>query len=415
MNINDFYENRNDYFLKMSASGRNKVIIGLVIGVAAFAAGLLMGNPTRAWGALLFNTLFFYTLALGGTALGVMQDVVGAVWGRPIRRIHEAFSAFLLPATIILIFILVAVKLRLAGAGDVYAWIRDPQMLDHFAGKNVWLQEIPMIIRNIGILIAIYLTARWQIKQSTERDLLLVSGNKDKAMEVGLLAKKKLRFFAAPCLIVYGFGMTFLYFDLTMSLEPLWFSTLWGGWFFSIMMHTLMASIMVMMFFFKNSSFGSFIKQKHFHDIGKMMHGFTAFFGYLTYAHILTYWYGNVPEETEYFIHRLHAPWIYLVYIILVLAFIAPMFIMIPKAAKWTKKIALPMALTILFAQWCTYYLVVMPSVTDLSKMYVPFIEVGMFAGILSLFIAMIYQFGGRVPMVTIADPMLPAAMHDHH
>jgi hypothetical protein len=201
-----------------------------------------------------------------------------------------------------------------------------------------------------------------------------------------------------------------------MSLEPLWLSTLWAGWLFAIMMQTLMALLMVFMFTVKPSMIGSLIGRQQFHDVGKLMHGFTVFFAYLTYAHVLTYWFGNMPEETEYFLHRMHAPWLWIVLVAPLFSFVIPLYTMIFKAAKWTAAVAVPIAVLILAAQWFAYLVVVIPDVVDASQWKLPWVEMALFLGFLGLFLQTYFWFGKRFPMVGLADPLLPEALHgDHH
>ena len=196
-----------------------------------------------------------------------------------------------------------------------------------------------------------------------------------------------------------------------MSLAPTWLSTLFGGWLFAIMMQTLMATLLVTMWVLKGTPIGSVIQRNHFHDVGKLMHGFTIFFAYLTYAHVLTYWYGNMPEETQYFIKRLEAPWIYIVLIAPLVSFVIPLYGMIPKASKWTKMIGGSIAIGILVAQWFTYLLVVMPEVVGKGEMSLPWVELGAFFGVFGLFLSSVFFFGRRNPMVSIGDPLLHDAM----
>ena len=203
-------------------------------------------------------------------------------------------------------------------------------------------------------------------------------------------------------------------FDFLMSLSPLWFSTLWGGWLFAVMMQTLMASLLITLFMMKKTSIGEYIQRLQFHDTGKLMHGFTIFFAYLTYAHVLTYWYGNVPEETEYFIHRLHGPWLYIVMIAPLFNFVIPLFTLIFKAAKWTPSITIPLSLMILTAQWFVYMLVVMPE-TGMKTLGLPWVELGGFALFLGIFLFTFSQFANKTPMLPLADPLLPEAYAEHH
>ena len=94
MNVtsDNLYEKRNDFLIPTSGSVRTLSIAAIVVGALALVAGFKFSTPTRVWGAYLFNLYFFFAIGLGASALGGMQDVVGAVWGRPIRRVQEAFS-----------------------------------------------------------------------------------------------------------------------------------------------------------------------------------------------------------------------------------------------------------------------------------------------------------------------------------
>jgi hypothetical protein len=412
----ELFEQRQSFFLPASSQLRGAVAAFILIGITTLGIGLSKVDlQTRVWGALLFNTFFFFALSLGGSAFAAMQDVIGAKWGRPIMRIHEAFSSFVPVAALIFLAVLGCIKFNIASADKVYSWIANPDVIHHFWGKRSWLIENFWLIRDICALAIIVGLVYWQIGMKTDRDRTFVAGNKDEAAAKGIKVRDTLRYWSAPVLVVYALCFTLLAFDLMMSLAPTWFSTLWGGWLFAVMMQTLMATLILTMWALKGTTIGQYIKQSQFHDIGKLMHGFSIFFAYLTYAHVLTYWYGNMPEETEYFIHRLHAPWVYIVMIAPILSFLVPLYGLIPKASKWTKMVVGPIAVGILVAQWFTYLLVVMPEVVKKEPFGLPFIEIGIFFGIFGLFLGSFASFGRRNPMVAVADPLLHASMAEAH
>jgi hypothetical protein len=179
------------------------------------------------------------------------------------------------------------------------------------------------------------------------------------------------------------------------------------------MMQTLCATLLITMFALKGTPIGQLIGRQQFHDVGKLMHGFTIFFAYLTYAHVLTHWYGNMPEETEYYLHRLHGPWFWIIVIAPIFSFVIPLFALLPKASKWTAAITIPVALSILGAQWFADMLIVMPEVTN--SFGIPWIEVGTLLGFIGLFGTMFFRFAAKTPMVAIADPLLPQALSGGH
>ena len=415
MDRNDFYAQRSRFFLPLSPAGRGGLYLCALLGVATFVAGMTLGETQRTWGSFLFNLFFFFCIALGGIAFGCMQDVIGALWARPIRRLHEALGGFLPLSLLFFAGYLLCIKWNVWEAKAIYKWIADPEMLHHFPGKRTWLQENFMLIRVGATLVLLWLLTRWQICQGVERDLAYVNGDLKKAAALGEKVRHTLRHWSAPVMVSYSILFSILTFDLLMSLAPTWLSTLWAGWCFSIMMQTLFALLLVVMFFFKTSPIGAYYEQKHFHDVGKLLHGFTVFFAYLTYAHILTYWYTNIPEETSYFIDRLKEPWIYLIILSPFLTFVFPFFMLIPKASKWLAPVTLPIALVALVGQWLTFLLVVMPEVTDGKSLIFPWIEIGIFFGFLGCFFACFFRFASKVPMLPLADPLLKEALQSGH
>jgi hypothetical protein len=416
MNLNDFYQKRSELYLNVSSRSLNIVYALMAIGLVGVGYGFAT-EPSRVWGALLTSGFFAFSIAFGGAVFGQMQDVVGAVWGRPIRRIHQAFSAFLIPASILLIVIMFAARFKILGAGDVYKWIADPAMVAHKFGKNFWLTPDFWLIRNTAWIIIINVVMAWFKKENFAADQDFLAGKLDQAAARAKLAGQRLRFWSGPLLFVVACGFTFLTFDLTMSLSPHWFSTLWGVWSFAVLMQSLLAAILVALFLMEKTSISQYYRKGvggQFHDVGKMMHGFTAFFGYTTYAHILTYWYANMPEETEYFIHRLHAPWIYIVIAVAILCFVLPFFVLIPKPAKYTKAVTLPLCLIVLLGQWLNYNQIVMSEV--IKKDYgIPVAEFGALFLILGGFLLAFFMRAKSSPMIPATDPKLIDALSSGH
>ena len=415
MNIQDLYQKKDSLFVRPSSSVHGLIGLLILIGAGSFVFGLTSGDPTRAWGSFLINLFFFFCISLGGVVFGSMQDLVGAVWGRGIKRSHEAFGAFLPIAGLLFTFYFICIQFGMLGADQVYSWIVDPHILDHFPGKNVWLQKEFMLIRDVVAVVLIVALCRWLVAQGLRNDHLLLSGKVEEAQKLGEQNRKTIRYWAAPVMVVLSVMFSLLTFDLTMSLAPTWFSTLWGGWNFAILMQSLMASIVWMMFLLRKTGVAPFIEQRHFHDIGKLLFGFTVFFAYLTYAHILTYWYGNVPEETSYFIVRLQKPWIQMIIWLMFGTFFIPFFSLIPKANKWTPGIVLPVATIVLVSQWMVWMLVVVPELVAADQWAGPWLEIGTFFGFAGLFLGSYFRFSSKHPMIPVSDPLLIESLHYGH
>ena len=215
MKQSQVYEFKDKLFLTLNANQRGGIILGLVIGVASFLGGMGAGEYGRTWGAFLLNLMFFFSISLGGVAFGNMQDIIGALWARPIKRLHESFGAFMPCAFVGFLIFLLAVSQGFLHADEVYPWISSPQLLHSFPGKNQWLQPSWMIGRDIAALVIIMSLSAWHFKLTIKPDLALLAGDKDEAFREGEFSREKLRFFSAPVLVVYSLCFTLLVFDLT--------------------------------------------------------------------------------------------------------------------------------------------------------------------------------------------------------
>jgi hypothetical protein len=413
--VDELMEIRSHLKLKMGGLYTVSSLVLAIAGIATLVFGFMQEElQVRTWGSLLLANFFFFSISLGGLVFSLIQDLLGAHWGRPIKRINEGFARYLPISALVFGIMFLCIKLRLLGAGNLYSWIADPNLLHHFWGKRTWLTEWFMLGRDIAALVILYLISSWYFRMTLKRDDMMMQGHVKEAKIYAKAIQSKIRYWAGPLLFLIAILFSLLAFDLTMSLAPTWFSTLWGGWSFAIMMQTLMATMLLFMFGLRGSAIGPYMKQQQFHDVGKLMHGFTIFFAYLTYAHILTYWYANMPETSEYFIHRLHQPWLTLILIAPILSFVIPLFALIPKASKWNGVVAIPVAILILAAQFLAYIIVVIPSVVAADQWAAPTIELGIFAGILSLFLFSFAHFAKNHPMMALGDPLLPAA-YEHH
>jgi hypothetical protein len=418
MSTHDLYEQRQNFYLTPSSTARGGIYFCVAAGLIAFFAGLFVQEgalATRAWGGFLFNLMFFFAISLAGIAFSAMQDVIGAKWGRPVMRLHESFASFLPVAALMFVIFFACIMAKAGHANEVFRWIKDPSILEHLPGKRDWLKPGFMIGRDIFALVVILALALWQLRLKVAGDVALVRGDRAAAASLGEGARAKLRYWSGPILVCYALTFSLLVFDLTMSLSPTWYSTLWGGWSFAVMMQTAMAALLLAMYALKRTHIGQHIRRQQFHDVGKLMHGFTIFFAYLTYAHVLTYWYTNVPEETQYFFQRMQAPWLGILIVAPILSFVFPLFALLPKASKWTAGLTIPICSAILFAQWLAYLLMVIPEVAVPAQFQLPWIEVGTFLGFLGMFLSAVFWFGKRYPMLALSDPLLAESMHEAH
>src|SRR6185312_3603562 len=309
------------------------------IGVIVFIIGAIAGND-RVWHALQFNWLFFASVSQAGVIMVAVQRITTARWSRPIVRLLEGYVAFLPVAFLLLILILI-------GGKHIFPFWQHAAPVPE---KRLYLSVPFLAIRDIvlfGILTAVSV---WYIYTCVRLDVgLLPEGGA--AWARGIRARMRRGFgeerreihsthslqgrISVWLVVLFNFFFIVLSWDLSMSLDMYFQSTMYGWWFYmGAWLAAIMSWSLLVMWWRRHLAAEELITEHHFHDLGKLGFAFTAFWGYLTFAQYLVIWYGNMPEETHWFHGRLEAPWEWATLAIVFLAFVIPFFGLLSRAAK---------------------------------------------------------------------------------
>ena len=273
------------------------------LGLVIFVLGVATGND-RAWHAFQVNWLFFTTISSAAVMFVAVQRITTARWSRGIIRFSEGFVAFLPLALIGLIVMIVF------GKSHVYPWWTQLPSLQH--EKQVYLAHKFFAIRSIGVFTALVALQVWYVWTSVRLDVG-VSPEGGAKWAAGLRATMRAGFgeerrelhsthslqgrLAVFMTILFGFGWVVLAWDQSMTLDPHFYSTMYGwqvfmgGWLVSLMVLSVL-----LRFYRKYLAADDLITDAHYHDVGKLCFAFTAFWGYLTFAQFLVIWYGNMSE-----------------------------------------------------------------------------------------------------------------------
>ncbi len=378
---------------------RNLILLVLIaLGVAAFGSGVV-AHAGRAWTSFVLNYFFFMSLAIGGLFFAAIQYVTNAMWSAPVRRIAEAFSAYL-PIALGL-FILLSVF----GLHHVYEWThadevaKDPILL----GKASYLNEKFFIVRNVVALVIWIVLGRVMVRHSLTQD---ATGDFRHTL--------KNRVLAPIFLIIFAFSFTMASFDLMMSLDPHWFSTIFGVYCFAGLFYSVLALICIITIVLRRKGLLlGIVNEEHLHDLGKFMFAFTVFWAYIGFSQFMLIWYANLPEETGYFIKRMQGPWLYVSVFLLVGKFLVPFFALISRGAKRQESRLLGVGIFMLAAQWIDLLWIVQPNFH--SGPVVGWIEIGTTFGFAGLFGLAVTRFLSAHNIVAIGDPRLAESVHHHH
>jgi hypothetical protein len=361
-----------------------------IIGWLVFIVGAAMGDE-RAWHAWHVNWLFFTVIASAGVVLAAVQRITTARWSRAVIRISEANVAFL-PVAFVMLLITVI------GKGHIFHWVHEPPTQPE---KALWLDPTFWSVRVMVVFAIITMLSVWFVYRAVRLDVGVLpewgaswAKNIRARMRAGFADERRelhsthslqgrLAVFLA---LAFGFGWVVLSWDLSMSIDPHFQSTMYGwqffmgGWLCNLMLLAILSRAW-------RNQMGAHhvITESHFHDIGKLAFGFTAFWGYLTFSQLLVIWYGNMAEETHFFRLRLLDPWTPLTVSVGILTFVLPFFGLLGKFPKIFTPTMTLFATTSLLGIWLHRYLEIYPVIYQQTVTAPPLglWELGIFLGYL--------------------------------
>lgn len=251
------------------------------------------GDMTQALFSYLVAFFFALTICLGCLFFVMLQHLVGAVWSVTVRRIAEAMSSIL--PVFVPLFLPIAL-----GIHKIYPWAKDPHELpkaaaleleEILAQKGAFLNPRFFLIRAAVYLLCWSFLGSWVYFRSRKLD------------QTGDLTQiKKLRRGSPPAMLIFGLSLTFAGFDWVMSLDPTWFSTMFGVYVFAGAVVSSLATITAVALFLRRAGLlKNLITQEHYHDLGKLTFGFVVFWAYIAFSQYFLIWYANIPEETHWY------------------------------------------------------------------------------------------------------------------
>jgi len=341
-----------------------------VIGLLAFVAGLFLA-PDRAWQSLHFNWLAFTTISSAGVMFVAVQRITTARWSRTVIRFLEGYVAWL-PAAFVILLLLISF-----GKGHIFPWTHTPipgSEKQLYLGNTLFFTARVIVAYAIIMGLSlwyIYTSVRLDVGHSPEGGASWAKSLRER-MRRGFQDERReihsTHSLQGKLAVVLGFAFVFgwivLAWDLSMSLDPHFFSTMYGWWEFMSGWVAMLASFTLLtMAWRRHLGRNDLITQNHFHDLGKLCFAFTAFWGYITFGQYLVIWYGNISEETHWMRLRLMDPWKGLTLTVVALMFFLPFFGLLSRAAKvYLPTMALFATCTVV-GLWFHRYLEIYPSI----------------------------------------------------
>jgi hypothetical protein len=386
-------------------------VVLVVLGAIAFGVALAI-DPARAWRAYLHNWLFFTSIAAGATMLAGVVVMARGLWSQPVRRIALAFASFLPVAWVLLIPLLVV-----SGA-YIFPWAHEALP----KGKEIWLNVPFVIVRNLvlfGAFVAVALAfAYWSLRPDVAAAAEgfagqppgiwgRLTGNWLGAEREEVRASHNTAALAPIMALLYAASLSIVAFDFVMSLEPEFKSTLIGGYFFmGAFLGGIAATALATTIFRSVLGMEDEILAGNYHDLGKLHFAFNVFWAYLFWAQFIVIWYGLLPNEQTFVIHRFTSPNGIIAVIVLFCLFVVPFFGMLGVKPKRTPGIQAFFNVVVLVGLWLERWLLTYPSWYSRDRVWLGWQEVGIGLAFAGLFLASLLWFAARFPMLQLWRPV---------
>ena len=368
------------------------VLFLLAVGVSA------VFDRKQVFHSYLIGWTFWTGISIGSLALLMLQHLTGGGWGLVIRRVLEAATR-LLPIMAILFLPVIL------GMHSIYhEWTDHEALAKHpvVQFKTPYLNPAFFIVRAViyfAVWIALaYFLNRWSLQQDRTADNVYT---------------KKMRVLAGPGMVALIFTVTFASVDWYMSLEPEWFSTIYGFIFVAAWSLSALAFVIaIMAWLAAEEPMKRIVAPLHFHDLGKLLLALVMLWSYFAFSQYLIIWSGNLPEEITWYMDRTHGAWGAVIIIIGILHFAAPFLFLLSRSTKRNPRRLVLVAL-----------LIIMMRMVDLLWMLAPafhhgkwiVVDVLALIGFGGLWVALFARELGKRSLIPINDPQYESTLEQMH
>ncbi|HEV2065158.1 MAG TPA: hypothetical protein VGS00_11490 [Thermoanaerobaculia bacterium] len=379
---------------------RMALAVGIVALLASAAAALASGGAEGFYRSYLAGFVFWNGIAVGCLAVLGIQYLTGGAWGIAIRRLLEAGTRTL-PLMAIL-FLPLAIGLR-----HVYEWSRAGAMAkdELLRKKALYLNESFFLGRAVLYFLLwlglAWLLNRWSLAQDA-------SG--------GRAVTGRLQRAGAAALLIYALTVTFSSIDWVMSLEPHWFSTMYGVIFMvSQALGAMALVIAALLLLSRYRPLSDFLTPAHLHDLGKMLFAFVMIWSYVSFSQYLIIWSGNLPEEIPWYLARFRGGWGWIGLLVLLFQFLLPFLLLISRAANRNPRLLITAAAMVVAVRFVDVLWLILPAFSP-ARFAIRWTDLAVPIGIGGLWLAVFAAQLTKRPLLPYGDPDFTEALaHGRH
>jgi len=372
------------------------IFLGLVLLIVNFVLG---SSSKEFYFSYLTSYFFWLSILLGGIFFTLVHHGFSATWSTVIRRVMENII-ILMPVFTLLFFPIVV------GMDKLFIWMPSHELFnatDHLLQvKEPFLNEQSFLIRFV-----LYFSL-WNLISIS---LYKMSVKHDSTGDHSLLRKMNL-FSMSPLAVLFFVSLTFVGFDLLMSLDPHWYSTMFGVYIFAGSFLVFLAVLTFTLIRLQDQGYlNGIVSKEHYHDLGKYLFAFTVFYCYIAGAQFYFIWYSNIPEETIWYLHRWVGTWKIASVLLIFGKFVVPFFTLVFRASKRNTKVLKVMTLWIIAIHYLDIHWIVMPTIYH-HDVHLGAYDLFTMLGFTLVFVGMFKHIMSKNLLVPINDPELKHAIN---
>jgi hypothetical protein len=373
---------------------RSRALAAGIAGAVLCAIGLFT-SPFQFYRSYLWFYLFIVGLSVGSLAWLMLQYLTGGAWGVVIRRPCEA-AARTLPL-VALMFVPIAI-----GIPNLYPWshakvVAADEILKH---KQVYL-NVPFFLTRAAVYFAGWILLSWLLNRWSARE------DREGAARV----HGKMAALAGPGLIFWGFSVTFMSVDWVLSLDPHWYSTMFGMLFMAGQGLSSMAFLIALLVLLsRRLPMSEVLTPRHLHDLGKFLLALVMVWAYFSFSQFLIIWAGNLPEEIPWYLDRLRGGWQYVALALVIGHFALPFALLLSRDLKRNFKLLAAIAIFVLFMRMVDLYWLVAPDFRK-GRFGLSWMDFAAPVGMGGIWLAYFLIQLARRPLMPLNDPHLAEAL----
>lgn len=372
-----------------------------VIGLGATLAAAGGDNKGRAMFSYLWAFESVLALALGALGWVLINHAVKASWHVVLRRIAETV-AVTLP-----VFAFLFIPIATLGFHELYPWTHADH-IDEILARKTWFLTSGGFFARAALYFGIWCVLAWVLYSTSTK----MDGETNPAAREAMV--KRLVVVSTPGIALYALSQSFQAIDWMMSLQPHWYSTIFGVYYFAASILAFNAFLALLaMGLQKAGVLTKAITTEHFHDLGKYVYGYGVFWAYIAFSQFILIWYANIPEETEFYMVRVEGGWQYISYALPVLHFFVPFFYLVSRHVKRHRTGLAIACVWMLFMHLVDMYWLIMPNFGmhggghHEPHLALSYLDVTALIGMVGALMAVFGFFLNKNKAVAINDPRL--------